>query len=89
VLFLSTINRTARSFALAIAAAEYILSIVPRGTHDWNKFITPLELALMLRRTNFQLAETRGMVYDPISNRWNLSRDDMAVNYIAMATRVE
>ncbi|CAI5476922.1 unnamed protein product [Closterium sp. Yama58-4] len=89
MLFLSTINRTARSFALAIAAAEYILSIVPRGTHDWNKFITPLELALMLRRTNFQLAETRGMVYDPISNRWNLSRDDMAVNYIAMATCVE
>ncbi|CAI5477940.1 unnamed protein product [Closterium sp. Yama58-4] len=89
VLFLSTINRTARSFALAIAAAEYLLSIVPRGTHDWNKFITPLELALMLRRAHFQLAETRGMVFDPVSNRWSLSKDDVAVNYIAMATRVE
>eukprot|EP00897_Mesotaenium_endlicherianum_P002370 jgi/Mesen1/2160/ME000152S01246 len=82
----STINRTVRSHALAIVAAEYVLNLVPRGTHEWSKFVTPEELALMFRRSGLKMEELSGLFYNPINNTWSLFDDD-AVNYIAFATK--
>lgn len=86
LLVLSTVNRTLRSFALAIVAAEYVLRWVPRGTHDWDKFVTPDELRHAVRRAGLGGFRTRGMVFNPLDNAWRLSRDT-AVNYLAVADR--
>eukprot|EP00898_Chlorokybus_atmophyticus_P000009 jgi/Chlat1/1008/Chrsp109S01457 len=85
-LCISTINRTPRSYALAILGAEYILRWVPKGTHDWNRFVTPEELALMLQRSGAEMESLAGMVYNPLSREWSLVSDD-GVNYIAAARR--
>lgn len=82
----ATLNRTARSFALAIVGAEYILGWLPRGTHDWRKFLRPSELILGLRRSHLRTTEIAGMSYDPLRGEWRLSRD-IGVNYVVMATR--
>ncbi len=82
----ATLNRTARSFALAIVGAEYILGWLPRGTHDWRKFLRPSELILGLRRSHLRTTEIAGMSYDPLRGEWRLSRD-VAVNYLVMAVR--
>lgn len=80
---ISTINRTPQAYALAVAAAEYILKIVPVKTHDWDRFITPAELALLMRtKAGLDIDQLAGMVYDPIRGVWELSRST-AVNYIA------
>lgn len=86
-LIASTLNRTARSYALAIVGAEYVLRWVPRGTHDWRRFVKPSELARHLRAAGLDLAATAGLVLDPLSGEWRLDPRDLAVNYIAMATR--
>jgi polyprenyldihydroxybenzoate methyltransferase/3-demethylubiquinol 3-O-methyltransferase len=79
----STINRTPQAYALAVAAAEYVLKLVPVGTHDWARFITPAELAaLMQRQGGLEMEQLAGMVYDPLRGVWELSRST-AVNYIA------
>ena len=83
---LSTLNRTARSFALAIVGAEYVLRWLPRGTHDWRQFRTPEEIATPVRRAGLKVLERTGMVYDPIRDRWRLS-GDTAVNYLLAAAR--
>lgn len=83
---LSTLNRTAKSFALAIVGAEYVLGWVPRGTHDWNRFITPHELERFCRSAGLEHFGARGMVYNPISDTWALS-EDTAVNYLAHVTK--
>jgi 2-polyprenyl-6-hydroxyphenyl methylase/3-demethylubiquinone-9 3-methyltransferase len=81
VMIVATINRTVKSFALAIVGAEYALRWLPRGTHRWDKFVTPDELeAAMLRRGLPLIGET-GMVYDLLSDRWRLAAD-MDVNYM-------
>jgi 2-polyprenyl-6-hydroxyphenyl methylase / 3-demethylubiquinone-9 3-methyltransferase len=85
-LFLSTLNRTAKSFALAIVGAEYLLGLLPRGTHDYSRFIRPSELARWLREAGFVLDDVRGLAYDPFSRHARLV-DDTAVNYIACATK--
>jgi 2-polyprenyl-6-hydroxyphenyl methylase/3-demethylubiquinone-9 3-methyltransferase len=81
LLIAATINRTLKSFALAIVGAEYVLRWLPRGTHRWDKFVTPDELeALLLRRGLRQIAAS-GVVYDLLADRWRLA-SDMDVNYM-------
>lgn len=86
ILILSTLNRTARSFALAIVGAEYVLRWLPRGTHSWDKFIRPEELEATLAATGFAVTEKTGIVYEPFSGTFRLS-GDMAVNYLMVAKR--
>jgi len=85
-LFLSTINRTARSFALAIVAAERVFGVVPPGTHQFSKFLTPGEIAMLARRGGCEMKELAGMVYDPITNTWSLSTDTQ-INFIAYCVK--
>ena len=82
----ATLNRTARSFALAIIGAEYILGWLPRGTHDWRKFLRPSELVLGLHRNHLRATEIAGITYDPRTGAWVLS-EDIQVNYMVMAAR--
>ena len=86
LLIASTINRTLRSYALAIVAAEYVLRWLPPGTHDWNRFVTPEEMAIYFRRAKLESPRITGLVLDPIRGRWQLS-SDTAVNYFAAAGR--
>lgn len=86
VLVVATLNRTLKSFALAIVGAEYILRWAPRGTHKWSRFITPLELAQELRAAGLHIIDEIGVVYDPIADAWRLSRN-MDVNYMIAADR--
>ena len=83
---LSTLNRTAKSFALAIVGAEYVLRWLPRGTHDWNQFRTPDEIATPVRLAGLKVLDRTGMVFDPLRNSWGLSRDT-DVNYLLSAKR--
>lgn len=82
IIIVSTINRTAKSFAQAIVMAEYVLGWVKRGTHDHSKFIRPSELASMLQPTNFELFDLKGLKLSLSDNIWHLS-DDIDVNYFA------
>jgi 2-polyprenyl-6-hydroxyphenyl methylase / 3-demethylubiquinone-9 3-methyltransferase len=82
----TTINRTARSFMLAIIAAEYVLRWLPPGTHDWSRFLRPSELVLGLRRNGITTTQITGVVYDPRRAEWSLS-PDVAVNYMIAAVR--
>jgi 2-polyprenyl-6-hydroxyphenyl methylase/3-demethylubiquinone-9 3-methyltransferase len=86
LLFLSTLNRTLKSYLLAIVGAEYVLGWIPRGTHDWNKFVKPHEMARLMRESGFALTALNGMVYDLWRDRWQLG-PDTGVNYLAMAVR--
>ena len=86
-LFLSTINRNARSFALAIVAAEHLLKLLPKGTHRHAMFIRPSELAAGLRQAGFELRTLEGLQYDPFRRQaWRNS--DVGVNYLAHAEKV-
>lgn len=82
---LSTLNRTLKSLALAKIGAEYVLRLVPPGTHDWRKFVRPDELDRHLRHHRLRAGALRGMSYDPLRDRWRLS-DDLSVNYLAFIT---
>lgn len=82
----ATLNRTARSFALAIVGAEYVLGWLPRGTHDWRKFTRPSEFVLSLRRNGLRVTQLSGVSYDLARAEWSLSRD-LEVNYMLMAVR--
>ncbi len=84
LLIVATLNRTAKSFAMAIVGAEYVLRWLPRGTHDWRKFPRPSELAASLRRGGGRVIELAGMSYNPIAGTWRVTRD-LAVNYVAVA----
>jgi ubiquinone biosynthesis O-methyltransferase len=85
-LFISTINRTARSFGMAILAAERVLGIVPAGTHEFSKFLTPGEIAMLARRGGCEMKELAGMVFHPLRNEWSLSSDTQ-VNFIARCVK--
>jgi 2-polyprenyl-6-hydroxyphenyl methylase/3-demethylubiquinone-9 3-methyltransferase len=85
-LVLATLNRTLRSFALGIVAAEYILGWLPRGTHQWSRFLRPSEVARSLRAEQLRVADLTGVVYDPLRDRFRLSPDP-AVNYMLFALR--
>jgi 2-polyprenyl-6-hydroxyphenyl methylase / 3-demethylubiquinone-9 3-methyltransferase len=82
----ATINRTARSFALAIVGGEYIFRWLPPGTHDWRKFPRPSEFVLGLRRNGLLATQLTGVVYDPLRGEWSLS-PDLQVNYMVAAVR--
>lgn len=82
----ATLNRTLKAFALAIVGVEYVLRWLPRGTHQWNRFVRPSELAAGLRRNGLEIAEITGVTYDPIGDSWRLG-PDLAVNYMAYAAR--
>src|SRR6266850_4850113 len=82
----ATINRTLKSFALAIVGAEYVLRWLPRGTHRWDKFVTPNELEAALTRHGLRLTEDTGVIYNLIADRWQLS-EDMDVNYMITAEK--
>ncbi len=86
ILFAATLNRTLKSYALAIVGAEYILRWVARGTHDWQKFVTPAELTAVLKRSGLDVFDKTGVVYDLFSDRWKVSAD-MEVNYMLAARR--
>jgi 2-polyprenyl-6-hydroxyphenyl methylase/3-demethylubiquinone-9 3-methyltransferase len=83
---LSTLNRTAKSFALGILAAEYLLGWLPRGTHQWARFITPQELRQSLKSAGLAPVADRGMSYDPIAGTWRLGAD-FDVNYLMAAAK--
>jgi 2-polyprenyl-6-hydroxyphenyl methylase/3-demethylubiquinone-9 3-methyltransferase len=85
-LFLSTLNRTARSFLLAKLGAEYVLRLLPVGTHDWRMFPRPSELGAALRAAGCRVHEMTGLRMDPLSGRWTVGRD-VGVNYMMMAAR--
>jgi len=87
LIFFATLNRTAKAFALAIVGAEYVMRWLPRGTHDWRKFVKPSELAHPLRRAGLAIEQIAGVTYNPIADRWSLSRD-LDVNYMLVAKRV-
>lgn len=86
LLICSTINRNLKSFALAIVGAEYVLGWLPRSTHDWNRFVTPEELAAHLKPCGLEAPESTGLVYNPLIDRWDLSADT-GVNYFAAASK--
>ncbi len=80
-MFLSTLNRNPRSFVTAIVGAEYIFNILPKGTHEWSKFIKPSELEKFMRNAGIKLIESKGMFYNPIFHSANLN-NDLGVNYM-------
>jgi 2-polyprenyl-6-hydroxyphenyl methylase/3-demethylubiquinone-9 3-methyltransferase len=82
----ATLNRTLKSFALAIVGAEYVLRWLPRGTHRWDKFVTPNEFEAALARHGLGLIAQTGVVYDVLADRWQLA-DDMDVNYMLAAEK--
>jgi 2-polyprenyl-6-hydroxyphenyl methylase/3-demethylubiquinone-9 3-methyltransferase len=84
----ATLNRTLKSYALAIVGAEYVLRWVPRGTHDWTQFVAPRELAKALRDAGLRIKDETGVVYDPLRAKWRLSHN-MDINYIMAAIRPE
>ncbi|MEE8189024.1 MAG: bifunctional 2-polyprenyl-6-hydroxyphenol methylase/3-demethylubiquinol 3-O-methyltransferase UbiG [Kiloniellales bacterium] len=83
---LSTLNRTPKAFLLGIVGAEYLLRWLPRGTHDWRKFLRPSEVAGLLRPRGLDVAEITGVSYNPLAAAWRLS-DDVEVNYMLFAVR--
>ncbi len=86
LLFMATLNRTLKSMALAIVAAEYVLRWVPPGTHKWSQFVQPGELKRPLSRAGFRVIEATGVTYSPLADRWNKNAD-MDVNYMIVARR--
>jgi len=87
-LAMATINRTLRSFALAIVGAEYVLGWLPRGTHQWDKFVTPEELTAAVAAAGLAVDDLTGVAYNPLRDSWSLS-PDTAVNYMLLASRAE
>lgn len=85
-LFLSTINKNPRSWITAIVGAEYIFNILPKGTHEFDKFIKPSDLASYIRSGDAQLIESKGMFYNPLTHKANLN-NDLGVNYMMYATK--
>jgi len=86
-LFFSTINRNPKAYAFAIIGAEYVLRLLPRGTHDFAKFIKPSELSRWLRAAGLDLKEMTGMLYNPLLKTYRLAADDVDVNYLVHATK--
>lgn len=86
VAIFSTINRNPKSYVQAILGAEYLLRLLPRGTHDWARFLRPSELAAFARRTGLSLVATTGMTYNPLTRTYRLV-DDLSVNYLAAFVR--
>ncbi|MDF1668043.1 MAG: bifunctional 2-polyprenyl-6-hydroxyphenol methylase/3-demethylubiquinol 3-O-methyltransferase UbiG [Roseovarius sp.] len=85
----STINRNPKSYAVAILGAEYVMRWLPKGTHDWAKFITPDELFDLLSNAGLEPVDRKGFVFNPISWAWSLSDTDLSVNYVTASLKPE
>ena len=83
----STLNRNAKSFGMAIIGAEWVMRWLPKGTHDWKKFITPDELFDLIRRAGLDPVDRKGMVFNPIAWSWSLSSRDLTVNYVTTSVK--
>ncbi|MDA3857839.1 MAG: bifunctional 2-polyprenyl-6-hydroxyphenol methylase/3-demethylubiquinol 3-O-methyltransferase UbiG [Roseovarius sp.] len=83
----STLNRNPKSFAMAIVGAEYVMRWLPRGTHEWSKFITPDELYDLLRKAGLDPVDRKGFVFNPITWVWRLSDRDLSVNYVTASVK--
>lgn len=83
----STINRNAKSFAMAIVGAEYVMRWLPKGTHEWNKFITPDELCALLENAGLEPVDRKGFVFNPVLWSWSLSPRDLSVNYVTASLK--
>lgn len=88
-LYFSTINRNPKSFALAIVGAEYLLRMLPRGTHEYGKFIRPAELGNWIRDADLQLRDMTGLLYNPITRSYRLDSNDVDVNYMVHVQKPE
>lgn len=87
-LFFSTINRNPKSYAFAILGAEYILKLLPKGTHEYKKFIRPSELSSFIRQADLHMNNLCGMVYNPLTKKYSLKQSDVSVNYIIHAQKL-
>ncbi|MFK7751963.1 MAG: bifunctional 2-polyprenyl-6-hydroxyphenol methylase/3-demethylubiquinol 3-O-methyltransferase UbiG [Sedimentitalea sp.] len=83
----STINRNPKSYVMAIFGAEVVMRWLPKGTHEWNKFITPDELFALLEQSGLTPVDRQGFVFNPISWSWSLSTRDLSVNYVTASTK--
>ena len=83
---MSTLNRTAKSYVLAILGAEYVLRWLPHGTHHWKKFVRPSELTEGLENWGVKITDLTGISYNPLQDEWHLSRD-LKVNYLLSAEK--
>ncbi|HTT97597.1 MAG TPA: bifunctional 2-polyprenyl-6-hydroxyphenol methylase/3-demethylubiquinol 3-O-methyltransferase UbiG [Rhizomicrobium sp.] len=86
LMFVATLNKTLKSLALAKIGAEYVLGWLPRGTHDWSRFIEPTKLRAILEETGLEIKKEQGVAFDPLSWNWKLS-SDMDVNYMLVSAR--
>ena len=87
IMICSTLNRNAKSFVMAIIGAEWVMRWLPKGTHDWQKFITPDELAALITKAGLDPVDRKGMVFNPVSWAWSLSARDLSVNYVTTSVR--
>ena len=87
IMICSTLNRNAKSFAAAIIGAEYVMRWLPKGTHEWNKFITPDELFAMLEKGGLSPVDRKGFVFNPITWNWSISDRDLSVNYVTTSQK--
>ena len=85
-MFVATLNRTLKSFGLAIIGAEYVLGWLPKGTHQWEKFVTPVEVKTWLGDNVLTVKEKLAVTYSPLSRQWRVSRD-MDVNYMLVGMK--
>ncbi|MDE3238203.1 MAG: bifunctional 2-polyprenyl-6-hydroxyphenol methylase/3-demethylubiquinol 3-O-methyltransferase UbiG [Paracoccaceae bacterium] len=83
----STLNRNPKSFMMAIVGAEWVMRWLPKGTHDWQKFITPNELYDLIRKAGLNPLDRKGMVFNPLGWSWSLSDRDLSVNYVTASRR--
>ncbi len=87
LMFCSTLNRNLKSYIFAILGAEYVMQWLPKGTHNWSKFIKPNELDRLFVKAGLNVKDTKGFVFNPISWEWELSKSDFTVNYAVCATK--
>ncbi|MEC7669877.1 MAG: bifunctional 2-polyprenyl-6-hydroxyphenol methylase/3-demethylubiquinol 3-O-methyltransferase UbiG, partial [Pseudomonadota bacterium] len=83
----STLNRNPKSFMMAIVGAEHVMRWLPKGTHEWSKFITPDELFDLLSKSGVTPVDRKGMVFNPITWSWSLSDRDLSVNYVTASVK--
>jgi 2-polyprenyl-6-hydroxyphenyl methylase / 3-demethylubiquinone-9 3-methyltransferase len=83
----STLNRNPKSFMMAIVGAEWVMRWLPKGTHDWSKFITPDELYSLISKAGLSPVDRKGMVFNPLTWRWSLSDSDLGCNYVTTSIK--
>ncbi len=87
IMIFASLNRTLISYGLAIIGVEYILGWLPKGTHDWSKFITPDELKILFSSNGLKIDEIIGMKYNPLFDSWKRS-EDLSVNYLGLSSKI-